>query len=109
MRMSSRMVIMSFERTVMSASLPASSEPFSGCTEWAIPRGCWRLLQRLVDLDIALQHFRHKLGQFDAALLGLPREVLPHPSLDGDRHQHLGAGRNVVKAANSFAEVDLVG
>jgi hypothetical protein len=65
------------------------------------------LLQGLVDLDIALQHFGHKLGKIDASLLGFTRKILPDAPLDGDWHQHFGAGRDVVEPTNTFTEVDL--
>jgi hypothetical protein len=67
------------------------------------------LFERFVNLDTALEDLGHKLEQIYAALLGLSREIFPHAPLDGDRHQHLGDGRNVVKSANSFAEVDIAG
>ena len=69
--------------------------------------GRLRSPQRLVDLDIALQHFGQKFRQIDALSFGLTGEVLPHAPFDGGGHEDLRVRRDVMEAANTFAEVNL--
>jgi hypothetical protein len=53
-----------------------------------------------------------RLGYFNASLISMSRltgEVFPNASLDRSGQKDLCAGRQVMKAANSLAEVDLSG
>jgi len=68
--------------------------------------GDYGLFQRLVDLDTALQYFGQEFRQINAFLFGLTGEILPHAPLDGGGHQDLRVRRDVMEAANTFAEVD---
>jgi hypothetical protein len=60
------------------------------------------LFQRLVDLDIALPHFGHKLRQLNASLPGSTGEIFPQAFLDGDRMRTFFLGRNVMKSTDSL-------
>src|SRR5215510_11513298 len=68
--------------------------------------GCG-FLQRLVDLDVALQYVCYELGQVDSLVLGLAGKVFPHASLNRSGQKDLRLRRDVVKSANTLAEVDL--
>src|SRR5580698_1370236 len=64
------------------------------------------LFQRLVDFNVSLEDVGKKVGQFDAIILRLCRQVLPNAAFDGGGNEDLRSGRDVMETTNALAEVD---